>query len=72
MSKKIEPILVTRQKTVILTIIKLIVTQGVHVAIKAKYYEPIFNQHSGNIVRVSRDWSRGIYSVNRVSRLNFQ
>jgi hypothetical protein len=45
--------------------------KGVHVAVRVKYNEPIFNQQNGIIVRgVPRDWSRRIHSVNKVPRPN--
>ncbi len=40
MSKGVEPILVTRQEIVVLLKAKLIVTKGVHVAVRARYSEP--------------------------------
>ncbi len=45
--------------------------EGVLVAIRVRYSEPIFNQHNGSIVRgVPRNWNRGIHIVNKVPRPN--
>jgi hypothetical protein len=45
--------------------------EGVPIAIRTRYNEPIFNQWEGSILRgVPRDWSRGIHSVNRIPRPN--
>jgi hypothetical protein len=50
----------------------VIITKGVHVAVRVRYSEPNFNQQNKSIVRgVLRDWSRGIHSVNKVPKLNF-
>jgi hypothetical protein len=47
--------------------------QGVPMAIRVRYNEPKFNQHSGNIVKgVSRDWRRRIHNVNTIPRPNLQ
>jgi hypothetical protein len=55
MSKGVELVLVTRQETVILPKVELIVAEGVLVAIRMRY-KPIFNQQNGSIVkRVPRD-----------------
>ncbi len=43
MSKKVEPILVTKQEIVVLPKAEPIVAEHVHVAIKVKYNEPKFN-----------------------------
>ncbi len=41
-------------------------------AIKVRYNEPKLNQQNGSIIKgVLRDWSRIIYSVNKVLRPNF-
>ncbi len=56
MSRRVEPVLVTRQKIVVLPKTEPIVVEGVLVAIKVKYSEPRLNQQSGSIVRgVPRD-----------------
>ncbi len=40
-------------------------------AIKVRYSEPKHNQHNENIIiGVSRDWNRGIHSVNKVPKPN--
>jgi hypothetical protein len=71
MSRRVEPILVTKQENVVLPRAKPIVAKHVRV-IRMRYSEPIFNQQNGNIVRgVLKDWSRRIHSVNKVPRLNF-
>ncbi len=44
MSKRVEPILVIKQETIVLPKAKLIVVKGVLVAIKNKYNEQRFNQ----------------------------
>jgi hypothetical protein len=44
MSKGVEPILLPKHETIILPIAKSIVAECVHVAIKVRYSEPIFNQ----------------------------
>jgi hypothetical protein len=71
MSREVEPILVTRQETIILPRAKPTVVEDVPVAIKVKYSERRFNQQSKNIIRgVPRDWSRRIHSVNKIPRPN--
>jgi hypothetical protein len=73
MSKRIEPILITRQETIVLPRAKPIVTKRVPMVIKVRYSEPRFNQYNGSIVRgVPRDWSRGIHSVNKIPRPYFR
>jgi hypothetical protein len=73
MSKGVEPVLVTRPKTIILPKAKPTIAKGVHVVVKVKYNELKINQHYGSIVRgVPRDWSRGIHSVRIVPRPNFR
>jgi hypothetical protein len=48
-----------------------IIVEGVPMAVKVRYNEPIFNQQNGSIVRgVPRDWSKGIHNVNKVPRPN--
>jgi hypothetical protein len=45
--------------------------KGIHVAIRVRYSDPIFNQQNGIIVRgIPRDWSRRIHSVNKIPRPN--
>jgi hypothetical protein len=71
MSRKVEPILVTRQKIIILPKAELTIVEGVHVVVRVKYNEPRFNHHNENIIkRVPRDWSKEIHSVNRIPRPN--
>jgi hypothetical protein len=71
MYKGVEPILVTRPKTVVLPKVKPIVTKGVHVDVKVRYSEPKLKQQNGNIVKgFPKDWSRGIHSVNIIPRPN--
>ncbi len=71
MSKRVEPVLVTKQETIFLLRAKPIVIEGVLVVVKIKYSEPRLNQHSGSIIRrFPRDWSRRIHSVNKVPRPN--
>jgi hypothetical protein len=73
MSKGVEPVLVTRQKTIILPKTKPTIAKGVHVVVKVKYSELKINQHNGSMIRgVPRDWSRGIHSVHIVQGPNFQ
>ncbi len=73
MSRRIELILITKQETIVLPGAKSTVAQGVLVAIKVKYNERKLNQQNGNIVRrVSRDWSKGIHSLNIIPRPNPQ
>ncbi len=43
MSKRVEPILVTRQETIVLPKTKLAIKKGVHMAIRMRYSEPKFN-----------------------------
>jgi hypothetical protein len=72
MFRGVEPVLAFRQETIVLPKVEPIVTKGVHVAIRVRYSEPILHQHNGSIIiRVSRDWSKGIHSVNIVPRPNF-
>jgi hypothetical protein len=40
MSRRVEPILISRQKTVVLPKVEPIVAEGVHVAVKVRYSEP--------------------------------
>jgi hypothetical protein len=69
MLKRVELIFVTRQETIILLRAKTIVIEHVHVAIRMRYNEPIFNQQNGSIIReVPRDWSRGIDNENKVPK----
>jgi hypothetical protein len=69
MSRGVGPILVTRQENVILPKVEPTIAQGILVVVKARYSKPILNQESGSIVkRVSRNWSKGIHSVNKVSQ----
>jgi hypothetical protein len=51
MSRGVEPILVVRQKTIILPRVKPIVVESVHVVVKVRYNEPRLNQQNGNIVK---------------------
>jgi hypothetical protein len=47
------------------------VVEGVHVGVRVRYNEPIFNQHNGSIVKgVPRDYNKGIHNVNKVPRPN--
>ncbi len=70
-SKKVEPVLVTKQKIVVLPKTKPIVAKGVLMVVKVRYNEPKVNQQNGNINNVvPRDQSRGIHSVNIVPRPN--
>jgi hypothetical protein len=72
MSKRVEPVFVIRQKTIVLPKVEPIVIEHVHVAIRVRYNEPIFNQQNGSIIRiVPRDWSRRIDNVNRVPKPNY-
>jgi hypothetical protein len=65
MSREIKLILIARQETLVLPKAEPTIVQGVHVIVRIKYSEPIFNQQSGSIVkRVPRDLSRRIHSVN--------
>jgi hypothetical protein len=43
MSTRIELVLVTRQKIVVLQIAKPKVAKGVHVVVRVRYNEPMFN-----------------------------
>jgi hypothetical protein len=70
-SRGVEPVLITRQETVVLLRVEPIVAEGVHMVIKMRYSEPKVNQQNGNINSgVSRDCSRRIHSVNKGPRLN--
>ncbi len=70
MSKGVEWVFVTKQETIVLPKVKLIVV-GVPVIIIVRYSEPMLNQHSGSIVkRDPRDWDKGIHNVNKVPRPN--
>jgi hypothetical protein len=47
-------------------------SECVPMVVRVRYNEPKFNYHDKNIViRVPRDWNRGIHSVNKVPRPNF-
>jgi hypothetical protein len=71
MSRGFESILVTKQETVILLKAKPIIVEGLPMAIRVKYSEPIFNQRNGNIVKgVPRDWSKKIHSANIIPKPN--
>jgi hypothetical protein len=73
MSNGVEPILVIKQQIVVLPSVEPTVAQGVHVVVKVRYNELRLNQQSGNIIRgVSKDWNRGIHSVNIIPRPNIQ
>jgi hypothetical protein len=50
MSTKFEPILIPKQKTIILLIAELIMAKCVPMAVKVRYNEPRFNQQNGSIV----------------------
>jgi len=50
MSRRVEPIFVTRQETIVLPRAKSIIAQGVLMVVSIKYSELIFNQQNGNIV----------------------
>ncbi len=70
-SKRIEPVLITKQETIILPRTKPTIAKGVPMVVKVKYSEPKIKQQNGSINSgVPRDWSRGIHSVNRVPRPN--
>jgi hypothetical protein len=72
MSRRVELILVIRQKNIILPQVESTMVKCIHVAIRVRYSELICNQQNGSIVKgVPRDWSRRIHSVNKVPRLNF-
>ncbi len=72
MSRRVEWILVTRQKIIVLPRIEPTIIEGVDVIIRIKYNEPKLNQQSGSIVRgVPREWSRKIHSVNKFQDLTF-
>ncbi len=72
MSKRVEPVLVTKQETIVLPRTEPIVAKHVHVATRVRYNEPKLNQHNGSIVReVPRDWSKGIHNVNKVPKPNY-
>ncbi len=43
MSIGVEPIIVTRQETIVLPKVEPTIALGVHVAVKVKYSVPIFN-----------------------------
>jgi len=71
MSIGIKPIHVIRQETIVLLRTKPIVAERVHLVVKVKYNEPIFNLQIGSIVKgVLGDWNKGIHSVNRIPRPN--
>jgi len=71
MSKQVEPILIIREKIIILPRAEPTIVEGILAIVKIKYSEPRFNQRSGSIVRgVLRDWSKRIHSVNRISTPN--
>jgi hypothetical protein len=44
MSRRVEPILVTKQEIILLPRVEPTVAECVHVAVRMKYSEPIFNQ----------------------------
>ncbi len=70
-SKKVELVLVIKQKIVILPKTKPIVTKGVPMVVRVRYSEPRVNQQNDNINNgVPRDQSKGIHSVNIVPRPN--
>ncbi len=72
-SRGVELVLVTEKKNIVLPKAKPTIVEGVFMAVKVRYCEPIFNKKNGSIVKgVPRDWNKGIQSVNRVSRENFQ
>jgi hypothetical protein len=72
MFRRVEPIFVSRQETVVLPKVEPIVAEGVHVVVKVRYSEPRLHQQNGSIIKgVSRDWTKGIHSVNKVPRPNF-
>jgi hypothetical protein len=50
MSKRVEPVLVTKQENIFLLRAKPIVVEGVLVDVKVKYSEPRLNQQNRNIV----------------------
>ncbi len=71
MSRGVESILITRQKTIFLPKAELIIAEGALVGVKVRYNEPKLNQHNGSIIRgIPRDWSRKIHNVNIVPRPN--
>jgi hypothetical protein len=71
MSRRVESVLVIKQKIVILLKVDSTIAKIVLVAIRIRYSEPKLNQQSGNIVKgIPRDWSKGIHSLNKVPKPN--
>jgi hypothetical protein len=66
MSKGVESVFVTKQENMVLPRVKPTLVEGVLMAIRVRYKEPIFNQRNGSIVKgVLRDWSKGIHNMNK-------
>jgi hypothetical protein len=70
MFRGVEPVLITKQKIVMLSRAKPTVIEGVHVAIRVGYNPYLISRVEALLEESQGIKSRGIHSVNKVPRPN--